>query len=55
MPLDPLISLEHDPDYAAKRGLKYGCGPLLPLDPVINMVLGHDLKSGKTMGLILEC
>ena len=53
MPLDALISLELCPDYAAKRGLKYGCEPPLPLDAVISMVLGHDLKSGKTVGLIL--
>ena len=30
-----------------------GVSPPLPLDPVISMVLGHDLKSGKTVGLIL--
>ena len=58
MPLDAIISLELGPDYAAKRGLKYGCGPPQspppqPRDPVMSMVLGHDLKSGKTVGVML--
>ena len=60
MPLDAIISLELGPDYVAKRGLKYGCGPPpqpppppLPRDPVMSMVLGHDLKSGKTVGVML--
>ena len=58
MPLDALVSLELGPDYAAKRGLKYGCEPPqppppLPRDPVMSMVLSHDLKSGKTVGVML--
>ena len=27
--------------------------PPLPRDPVMSMVLGHDLKSGKTVGVML--